>query len=589
MAVLASVALLFLLSISLSAGHGAPRASLVHVENIVSEPDMSLSLAVSPKVLQTSLEWVTVSWENVSNPDKGDWIGIYSPPTADVSSIAPVKYQLASSSPSHGTSGSGTLRFNLVNMRSNYSFAFFRNGTDYPVLAAISQDTVSFINPNEPLGGHIALYGPECPNCMRVSWTSSHAALGKVKWGKVGSDPSEARYNKAVGTTYKREDMCGAPANSTGFRDPGMFQTAGLSPLEPDTEYYYSFGNTFYGMSKTYTFRTPPIPRPDRVTSFIAYGDMGVGPLDGGLSVGHTTEPSSLLTTAVTMEHLNEIDFVLHFGDISYARGYLAEWDAFMGQIEPVATRVPYMTGEGNHERDYPRSGDRYTNATDSGGECGIPYYQRFIMPGSSVFANTVSWYSFNYGNVHVIVMSTEMEFMPNSPQYLWLENDLQTVNRSATPWVVLSGHRPMYVDCVNSTDQAGVQTVAEELRTWIEPMFVKYRVNLAMWGHHHSYQVTCPVKAGECVEEGEVSHDWFCCYFSLSCRCLISCLLLLFVPFSLSAPLAFSLATLSFPTCRPLCPNLHPLTNTPTNHQPLATVCPCSCRRRNRWPSPEP
>jgi phosphodiesterase/alkaline phosphatase D-like protein len=45
------------------------------------------------------------------------------------------------------------------------------------------------------------------------------------------------------------------------------------------------------------------------------------------------------------------VDLVLHIGDISYATGFLAEWDQFLDIITPIASKVPYMTAIGNHER----------------------------------------------------------------------------------------------------------------------------------------------------------------------------------------------------------------------------------------------
>ena len=42
-------------------------------------------------------------------------------------------------------------------------------------------------------------------------------------------------------------------------------------------------------------------------------------------------------------------------------------------------------------------------------------------------------------------MMSTENNFTAGSPQYKWMENDLKSVNRTLTPWVVIAGHRPMY------------------------------------------------------------------------------------------------------------------------------------------------
>jgi len=34
---------------------------------------------------------------------------------------------------------------------------------------------------------------------------------------------------------------------------------------------------------------------------------------------------------------------VFHIGDISYANGYLSQWDQFTAQVEPIASIVPYM------------------------------------------------------------------------------------------------------------------------------------------------------------------------------------------------------------------------------------------------------
>ncbi|KAJ1480082.1 hypothetical protein T484DRAFT_1811917, partial [Baffinella frigidus] len=61
-------------------------------------------------------------------------------------------------------------------------------------------------------------------------------------------------------------------------------------------------------------------------------------------------------TTDAIYREVNSTDLVLHIGDISYARGYASEWDFFMDQISPIASRIPWMTAVGNHERDWPSS-----------------------------------------------------------------------------------------------------------------------------------------------------------------------------------------------------------------------------------------
>jgi len=56
-------------------------------------------------------------------------------------------------------------------------------------------------------------------------------------------------------------------------------------------------------------------------------------------------QPGSLNTTYQIIRDLENIDMVVHIGDICYANGYLSQWDQFTAQIEPIASTVPYMIG----------------------------------------------------------------------------------------------------------------------------------------------------------------------------------------------------------------------------------------------------
>lgn len=152
-------------------------------------------------------------------------------------------------------------------------------------------------------------------------------------------------------------------------------------------------------------------------------------------------------------------------------------------------------------ERDYPGSGSYYAG-TDSGGECGVAYESRFHMPTS---AKDQTWWSVNYGPVHMAVISTEQNFTAGSAQYQWLLNDLAKVDRSQTPFLLLSGHRPMMIDSTNDALPGGDLPVAAELRAALEPLLQKYQVDAAFWGHHHSYQRTCPVTNMGCSPQGTV------------------------------------------------------------------------------------
>jgi len=217
---------------------------------------------------------------------------------------------------------------------------------------------------------------------------------------------------------------------------------------------------------------------------------------------GDRGELGSFNTTRMVTEEVREsnVTMVLHIGDLSYAVGYGPEWDEFLTQIEPVASTIPWMASPGNHEWNCPCFITPPTPAPteftwlmgdDSGGECGVPYEFHFQMPQTLLGE---PWYSFIYGDVFIVMLSTEHDFSTGSKQLVWAENELTNVNRTLTPFVLVTGHRPMYA----SSAWAAPET--DPLRKYIQPLLLTHRVDLALWGHHHSYQRTCPItSAGTC------------------------------------------------------------------------------------------
>jgi hypothetical protein len=207
------------------------------------------------------------------------------------------------------------------------------------------------------------------------------------------------------------------------------------------------------------------------------------------------------------------------------------------------------MTSIGNHEMGGP---DTFYNGSDSGGECGIAYASRFIMPapadggmgvrgGAQTAGGRVRvrasgaaspWYGMVHGMVHIIMMSTEHDFNKGTEQYTFLQQELERVDRSITPWLIFSGHRvrvcvcvcvcgrareasslfththththtltlshtqPMYEDSSDPSQDQGMN----QLRGALEDLLYEHKVDLALWGHNHSYQRTCQVYNLECV-----------------------------------------------------------------------------------------
>lgn len=233
-------------------------------------------------------------------------------------------------------------------------------------------------------------------------------------------------------------------------------------------------------------------------------------------STFHYTQFESKNTMHWLQRDLEEIgdkpSFISHLGDISYARGYSWIWDTFFSQIEPIAARSPYHVCIGNHEYDWPKQPFKpkwSSYASDSGGECGVPYSMRFKMPGNSsistgTFApNTTNlYYSINVGVVHFLFYSTEIDFLAKSDQYSFIANDLRTVDRNKTPFVVFSGHRPLY-----TTDyRAFLDSTTYKLIQIFEPLLIETNVSVAFCGHVHKYERMCSLRNFTCIEPSKAN-----------------------------------------------------------------------------------
>ncbi len=474
--------------------HSSPLDSMNHQRKI--KIDNSIVFTINTTLLARSGDAVTVTFSGVPSPTIQDFIGAFSPNNM---STVPIRYKYATNSEGYLGTGSGQLTFNLVNQRSEYVLAFVRNSFEQPIVAAKTSEVTFKQGKIEPTAAHLSLTSN--PKEMKLQWTSATVSAPTVKWSTQSQTYSQTAAANA--TTYKQSDLCGPRATDIGWRDPGIFYTAVMNDLLPNTKYYYVFGdsatNTWSDERVMYT----PHPKESN-THVLIFGDMGHAPRDGSKEVDEQ-EPALNTTTLMTAEvSKGNVDLVLHIGDISYARGYSHLWDEFLYDIDGIASRVPYMTAAGNHEIDYPKTSSMWPGH-DSGGECGVPYSTRFPMiRGDAKYPENI-YYSFNMGYAHYLIIDTEHDFTVGSAQYNFIVKDLQSVDRSITPWLIVAGHRPQYISSTNENLPAGDLPVARLLRKNLDPLFKQYKVDVAFWGHHHSYQRTCPVNEEQCVKDGTV------------------------------------------------------------------------------------
>ncbi len=96
-------------------------------------------------------------------------------------------------------------------------------------------------------------------------------------------------------------------------------------------------------------------------------------------------------------------------------------------------------------------------------------YYSNFNMAGQR-------YYGFSSGHVRFFALDSTLM---DRPQLDWLEKELRG---RTEPWKVCFFHHPIY----SSGRRHGSDV---RLRSLLEPLFLKYRVNVAFSGHDHLYE----------------------------------------------------------------------------------------------------
>ncbi|GJX91388.1 probable inactive purple acid phosphatase 27 [Tanacetum coccineum] len=444
--------------------------SKIDIHSAVIDLHDGASIQAYPSVLGINgedVEWVTVELKHPKSSND-DWIGVFSP-----------------------------AQFNT-----HLQITRMRGGLSNPKLVAYS-NFISFKNPKAPLYPRLAI--GKSWNEMTVTWTSGYnidIATPLVSWGVSGQRVTQS----PAGTlTFHQNSMCGSPARTVGWRDPGFIHTSFLENLWPNTKYVYKLGHKlangkYIWSKKTYSFMSPPYPGQESLQRVIIFGDMGKGERDGSNEYNNY-QPGSLNTTDQLINDIDNIDIVFHIGDIVYSNGYISQWDQFTSQVEPIASVVPYMIASGNHERDWPDSGSFY-DGKDSGGECGVPAETTFYVPAEN---RAKFWYSTDYGMFRFCIADSEHDWREGTEQYKFIEQCFASVDRKKQPWLIFAAHRVLGY----SSDKyyAAEGSFDEPLgRESLQKLWQKYKVDIGFYGHVHNYERTCPIYQNTCVNS-EKSH----------------------------------------------------------------------------------
>lgn len=331
---------------------------------------------------------------------------------------------------------------------------------------------VSLLSMSQPQLISAATIGtpPSKPTHITLTWSDSPATTQTITWRAEALETSGViEFGPQRGTLSRVSATCHDLSTDSG---KARLFTGMLSGLKPNTMYQYRVGNGV-SWSKTCNFTTAPA-KPDSF-KFLVFGDS-----QSGIPERPIYEPWR--TTLHNAYAANpEAKFFVNLGDLVEIGRMSSHWDAWFDAAEGVIDRIPAMPVQGNHET-YLTPDEELSDKPDA-------WIGQFSLPqnGPAGLKNQV--YSYDYGNVHFVVLdSQEEEESPRNGDILraqreWLESDL---SRSKALWKIVMFHKtPYYVKKTRTN---------EEIKRTFCPIFDKHHVDLVLNGHDHAVAHTYPI-----------------------------------------------------------------------------------------------
>ena len=151
--------------------------------------------------------------------------------------------------------------------------------------------------------------------------------------------------------------------------------------------------------------------------------------------------------------------FYLNGGDVAVTGSYTDFKNEFFRQGElNLISSIPFFLTTGNHE-----TWDINTKA---------------FTKGITVQSGTEDYYSFDYGNMHVLVLNNMVNYSIGSNQYNFAMADLGSTTKT---WKLVISHYPGYCSGGNGVD-SGMIRMSQNI-------FVPKGVDMVISGHSHFYQ----------------------------------------------------------------------------------------------------
>jgi hypothetical protein len=289
-------------------------------------------------------------------------------------------------------------------------------------------------------------------NSVIIKWRTNIATISKVNYGT------------------SLADLTLSTSNLTEVIDHEML----LTNLLPNTKYYFNLEDVFgvYLIENENMFaKSSPVTGSEQFVRAWILGDAG-----------RVTQNQKNVRNAYydyvseTNEYPNQTDLLLLLGDNAYTDGTDNQYqNAFFNTYRDLLTTTVTWSVLGNHE------GYSSNSMTQTG-----PYFDIFSFPkmaeAGGVASGTEAYYSFDFANVHFIVLESYTLYN-DVEQIAWCLNDIQSTNQD---WIIAMFHHPAYSKGSHDSD---FEINSVQMRTNFLPILEENGVDIVLNGHSHSYE----------------------------------------------------------------------------------------------------
>jgi len=322
--------------------------------------------------------------------------------------------------------------------------------------------------------------GDHTPDHITLTWSGDPERTQTITWRTDISVAAGGSVQYAEGSSLSGAVKTAGATVESFSTDAGMMNlhSVVLTGLKPGTSYSYRVGDgTNWSDSHTFTTETHNA----HSFKFLIFGDSQ----SGGATNYDYTQWGTTVHNAFNAN--SDARFFVNVGDLVELGLVYAHWNPWFDNAKGVIDTIPAMPVPGNHE----------TYKPDEVSDLPSYFTGQFKLPANGPGALKGQVYSYDYGDVHFVVLNSQSEeegaLVPNflDLQKAWLENDLRNTGKL---WKVVFFHKTPYYSKYSRTN--------EDIKAAFVPILEKYHADIVFNGHDHVVFRTYPIKDGQYVRD---------------------------------------------------------------------------------------